>query len=150
MLLGQAGIREVCFAKWCGAPRGGAHPVFFEAKNSKWIITESPSRQLAASKTPVGPPVPLAIFPARSSLKMTFGPCSSYNSLKSRLIFWRYSGDILDAKTRLYPYRAQFINSVFARHRYLPTAGKFRKIQFATWTKKSNALSQNASAHSTA
>ena len=63
ILLGQAGIREVCFAKWCGAPRGGAHPVFFEAKNSKWIITESPSRQLAASKTPVGPPVPLAIFP---------------------------------------------------------------------------------------
>ena len=56
----------------------------------------------------------------------------------------------MDAKTRLYPYRAQFINSVFARHRYLPTAGKFRKIQFATWTKKSNALSQNASAHSTA
>lgn len=96
MLLGQAGIREVCFAKWCGAPRGGAHPVFFEAKNSKWIITESPSRQLAASKTPVGPPVPLAIFPARSSLKMTFGPCSSYNSLKSPFdileIFWRYFG----------------------------------------------------------
>ena len=59
ILLGQAGIREVCFAKWCGAPRGGAHPVFFEAKNSKWIITESPAGQLAASKTPV----PLAIFP---------------------------------------------------------------------------------------